>query len=104
MGLVGMVAVVAAACGATDPGVSATQSRLSDGDGQLFPTDTTVAGDDPAPVEPTYDIIPGVVGFGADKPAQPYDGFLTAAFGDSSSSLRSSGQCRPDRSGSPSRI
>ena len=77
-----MVAVVAAACGATDPGVSATQSRLSDGDGQLFPTDTTVAGDDPAPVEPTYDIIPGVVDFGADKPAQPYDGFLTAAFGD----------------------
>ncbi|MGB8861330.1 MAG: neutral zinc metallopeptidase [Ilumatobacteraceae bacterium] len=82
MGLVGLMALVTAACGVPEPGVTATQSRQSGGGGDLFPTGSTVQGDTPPPDERTYDIIPGVVDFGSTKPEQPYDGFLTAAFGD----------------------
>ena len=85
MGLVGVLAVFAVGCGAADPGVTATRSRAggggSAGGGELIPTDSTVPGGT-VPVEPVYDIIPGVVSFGDNKPAQDYDGFLTQAFGD----------------------
>lgn len=81
--LVGLLAIVTAACGASDPGVVATRSRQDTGTGgQLFPTDSTLPGDTvPAP-EPVYDIVPGVVDFGSSKTPRDYDGFLTAAFGD----------------------
>ena len=82
VGLVGLVALVASACGATPPGVTATQSRQGSDGGQLFPTDSTVPGDEPPAQEPVYEVVPGVVDFGSSKPEQPYDGFLTAAFGD----------------------
>lgn len=83
MGLVGVLAVFAVGCGATDPGVTATRSRAGgdDGGGQLIPTDTTVPGAT-VPVEPVFTVIPGVIDFGSTKPAQDYDGFLTTAFGD----------------------
>ena len=75
--------MVAVACGAANPGVTATRSRQAGtAGGELFPTESTVTGESLPPAEPTYDIIPGVVDFGANKAPQPYDGFLTAAFGD----------------------
>jgi predicted metalloprotease len=83
-----MLAVVTVACGATEPGVTATGSRQNGTGGQLFPDasaapgETTAAGDTLAPVDPTYQVLPGVVDFGSSKPPQSYDGFLTAAFGD----------------------
>ncbi len=76
---VGLLAIFTAACGASEPGVRATQSRQDSGGGQLFPTDPN--GSTPAP-DPVYEIIPGVVDFGGTKEARDYDGFLTAAFGD----------------------
>lgn len=84
IGLVGLLAIVTAACGASDPGVIATRSRqdTGGGGGQLFPTDSTVPGDPVPTPEPAYEVIPGVVDFGGSKPPQDYDGFLTAAFGD----------------------
>ncbi len=79
------MALATVACGVTDPGVTASQSRQSGNGGDLFPddpADTTVPGETLPPDEPTYEVIPGVVDFGSNKPAQDYDGFLTAAFGD----------------------
>ena len=83
VGLVGLLAIVTAACGASDPGVTATRSRQgSGGGGELFPTDSTVPGGSvPAP-EPVYEIIPNVVDFGDSKTDHEYDAFLTNAFGD----------------------
>lgn len=83
--LVGLVAVAAlgvAACGVAQPGVTATQSQQSGANGQLFPTQPNPSGATPTVDDPTFDVIPGVVDFGDNKPAQAYDGFLTAAFGD----------------------
>lgn len=81
IGLVSLLAVVTAACGASDPGVIATRSRQATGS-QLFPTDSTnTDGGEPTP-EPVYEIIPNVVDFGDSKTPRDYDGFLTAAFGD----------------------
>ena len=77
--LIGIAAITVTACGVGDPGVRATQSQQSGANGQLFPTQPN---DTPASDDRTYDVIPDVVDFGADKPARPYDGFLTAAFGD----------------------
>ena len=84
VGLIGLLLVVTVACGAADPGVTATRSRQGGAaGGQLFPTETTQPGDTVPPVDRTYEIIPGVVDFGASKDRAPdYDGFLTAAFGD----------------------
>ena len=79
VGFLGIAAIAVASCGVADPGVTATQSQQSGANGQLFPGQPA---DTPTVDEPTFDVIPGVVDFGADKPAQPYDGFLTAAFGD----------------------
>jgi len=76
MGFVVVLGLATAACGAQGAGVTATQSRQNgSGAGQLFPGDTL-------PFEPNYDVVAGVVDFGGSKPAQTYDGFLTAAFGD----------------------
>ena len=82
VGLLGVAALTVAACGVADPGVTATQSQQSGANGQLFPTDPGEPTDNPTVDEPTYEVIPGVVDFGSDKPEQAYDGFLTAAFGD----------------------
>ena len=78
--LVGLAALGAVACGVKDSGVTAIEARAGGG-GSLFPTESTVTGDT-TPVEPTYEVIPGVVDFGSNKEARDYDGFLTAAFGD----------------------
>ncbi len=82
LGFLGIAAVAAASCGVADPGVTATQSQRSGTNGQLFPSQPGQQTDTPTVEEPTFDVIPDVVDFGADKPSQPYDGFLTAAFGD----------------------
>jgi predicted metalloprotease len=95
--VVGLVAIITAACGAADPGVTATRSRAGStgntptdttggGGGQLIPSDTTggtTGGGGTTPPKKTYTIIDGVVDFGNLGPRHPkYDGFLTAAFGD----------------------
>jgi len=78
--LTGLLAIVAAACGATNPGVTAVGSQRNGGG--LIPTESTQPGDT-IPVERTYEVIDGVVDFGEAGPQHPeYDGFLTAAFGD----------------------
>jgi predicted metalloprotease len=89
MGLVGLLSIFAVACGAGDPGVTATRSGQGaggggGGDGPLFPTETTQPGSTATtlPVEPNYQIIPDVVDFGSSKEARDYDAFLTNAFGD----------------------
>ena len=83
--LTGLLAIVAAACGATNPGVTAVGSQR-DGGG-LIVTESTQPGDT-VPVERTYEVIDGVVDFGEAGPQHPeYDGFLTAAFGDIQSLL-----------------
>ena len=74
--------MVVASCGVAQPGVTATQSQQSSANGQLFPNQPGQPTNTPTPDEPTFEVTPGVVDFGTDKPAQPYDGFLTAAFGD----------------------
>ena len=79
-----------AACGTVDQGVSATVSRqaaptIAPGDdGSLIEEDPTQSGD-PAPADTVpieYPVIDGVVDFGDNKPPQPYDGYMTAVFGD----------------------
>lgn len=74
-----MVAVAVlglSACGASNPGVTAVESGTAGGDGGLFTTDSV-------PLDPVYEVEPGVVDFGDAGPQHPeYDGFLTAAFGD----------------------
>lgn len=80
--LIGIAAIVLASCGVSDAGVTATQSQQSGANGQLFPNQPNQPNETPTVDEPTFDIIPNVVDFGSDKPAQAYDGFLTAAFGD----------------------
>ena len=82
LGYLGIAAIVVASCGVADPGVTATQSQQSGANGQLFPTQPDQPTDAPTVDEPTFEVIPGVVDFGDNKPSQPYDGFLTAAFGD----------------------
>ncbi len=78
--LTGLIGIVAAACGATDQGVTAVGSQR-DG-GALIPTESTQPGDT-VPVEQNYEVIDGVVDFGEKGPQHPaYDGFLTAAFKD----------------------
>ncbi len=78
--LTGLFAIVAAACGTTDPGVTAVGSQRNGGG--LIPTESTQPGDTLPPTR-NYDIIDGVVDFGEAGPQHPeYDGFLTAAFGD----------------------
>ena len=77
------LAATLSACG-VDAGVRATQSAQGGGSSGLFPTDQGNAPDstDPA-VEPTYELVDGVVDFGEAGPQHPeYDGFLTTAFGD----------------------
>ena len=100
--LVGLLAITGVACATTSPGVTATRSRQGSS-GQLVPgappdtatpgtgstgntgspgsssPDTTTGTTKPAA---TYDIIDGVVNFGANKKPQAYDGFLTHAFKD----------------------
>ena len=75
--------LVLAGCTLPQPGVEATRSRQNEGGGKLItpngPDDTTVGttpGTTPIPVQD------GVVNFGANKVARPYDGYLTAAFSD----------------------
>ncbi|MBI4884704.1 MAG: hypothetical protein HY826_11705 [Actinobacteria bacterium] len=76
----GLLAIVAAACGGASPGVTAVGSQR-DGGG-LIPTESTQPGDT-IPVEPTYEVVDGVVDFGEAGPTHPeYDGFLIAAFSD----------------------
>ena len=82
VGLLVVAAVTAAACGVAEPGVTATQSQQSGSNGQLFPAQPNQPNESPTVEEPTFEVIPDVVNFGANKPAQAYDGFLTAAFGD----------------------
>lgn len=78
--LTGLLAIVAAACGSTDSGVTAVGSQR-DGGG-LIPTESTQPGDT-VPVEREYEVVDGVVDFGEAGPQHPeYDGYLTAAFGD----------------------
>ena len=62
--------------------MTATQSQQSGSNGQLFPTQPNEQPDTPAADDRVYEVIPGVVDFGANKPERDYDGFLTAAFGD----------------------
>lgn len=74
------MAIVAAACGTSDPGVIAVGSQRTGGG--LIPTESTQPGDT-VPLSRTYEVIEGVVDFGEAGPQHPeYDGFLTAAFGD----------------------
>jgi len=78
--LSGLLAIVAAACGASNPGVIAVGSQRTGGG--LIPTESTQPGDT-VPVERVYEVIEGVVDFGEAGPQHPeYDGFLTTAFGD----------------------
>lgn len=78
--LIGLLAIVAAACGSSEPGVIAVGSQRTGGG--LIPTESTQPGDT-VPIEPVYEVIEGVVDFGEAGPQHPeYDGFLTAAFGD----------------------
>jgi predicted metalloprotease len=106
--LVGLLAIGGVACATTSPGVTATRSRQGSS-GNLIPgtpdtttpgtgtpgtgtpgTDSTGSTATSSPntttggtATPTsYDIIDGVVDFGANKKSQPYDGFLTHAFKD----------------------
>ena len=73
-----------ASCGSVDQGVTATRARqVDDGGGTLInddPGTVTTDGSDTPPTE--YPIIDGVIDFGADKPPQAYDGYMTAVFGD----------------------
>jgi len=82
VGFLGIAVLLIASCSDVDPGVTATQSQKSSANGQLFPIEPDQPTDTPAIDEPTFDVIPGVVDFGSDKPEQAYDGFLTTAFGD----------------------
>ncbi len=78
--LIGLLANVAAGCGAKDPGVTAVGSQRDSGG--FIPTESTQPGDT-VPPERTYEVIDGVVDFGEAGPQHPqYDGFLTAAFND----------------------
>jgi predicted metalloprotease len=106
--LVGLLTIGGVACATTSPGVTATRSREG-ASGQLVPGSTTpgtgstsgstgnsstgsstpgtTPGSTPGSTPTTkpatnYDIIPGVVDFGANKKSQAYDGFLTHAFKD----------------------
>jgi len=95
MGLVGLMAMVVVACGVADSGVTATRRREAGGGntGGLFPDTTGVSpndstgntgGNNTGDVRPLsdYQVIPGIVDFGANKPPQPYDGYVTTAFAD----------------------
>ena len=78
--LISLFALVAAACGSSDPGVTAVDSQRNGGG--LIQTESTQPGDT-VPPERTYEVIDGVVDFGEAGPQHPnYDGFLTAAFND----------------------
>ncbi len=78
--LISLFALVAAACGSSDPGVTAVGSQKNGGG--LIQTESTQPGDT-VPPERTYEVTDGVVDFGEAGPQHPeYDGFLTAAFND----------------------
>jgi predicted metalloprotease len=84
---VGLLLVTA--CGVRQTGVESTRSRQND-NGQLIPSATTApTGDTTAgstvDTSPDTTVLPvqqGVIDFGANKTARPYDGYLTAAFSD----------------------
>ncbi|MEY2553493.1 MAG: hypothetical protein QOC57_1353, partial [Ilumatobacteraceae bacterium] len=69
--------------------MESTRSRQND-NGQLIPAATTVpTGDttagstvDTSPDTTALPVQQGVIDFGANKTARPYDGYLTAAFSD----------------------
>jgi predicted metalloprotease len=84
-------AVVLAACGSADQGVTARrsdqQTPSSDPGPGPQPDETTPPTSPDSPLEPTDDTTPPPVGepiidFGDNHPAQPYDNFLNAAFQD----------------------
>lgn len=79
-----VIAAATSACGVGDAGVRAVQSGQGGGSSGLFPTDATTPADGTDPgIEPTYEVVEGVVDFGEAGPQHPeYDGFLTTAFGD----------------------
>jgi predicted metalloprotease len=90
VGLLTASLVVVAACNAGSAGVQATRSRQVVTVDTSVPSSTEPAASTSAPVDASgtsvpksdYSVIDGVVNFGPDKPAQPYDGFLTHAFND----------------------
>lgn len=78
--LLSSLSIIAAACGTSEPGVTAVDSQRTGGG--LIPTESTQPGDT-IPPEREYEVIDGVVDFGEAGPQHPeYDGFLTAVFGD----------------------
>jgi predicted metalloprotease len=88
---VAAVALVTA-CGDADQGVTARRSdqpavEQPDETVPDAPDDTAPATDPESPLEPTEDTTPpptdgGIIDFGDNKPEQPYDNFLNAAFAD----------------------
>ncbi|MEY4176194.1 MAG: hypothetical protein RI900_3359 [Actinomycetota bacterium] len=77
--LVAPLVLAGVACG--DIGVRVTQRQAGVTPNES-PSGTDPSGTDPA-VEPTYEVVDGIVDFGEDGPQHPeYDGFLTAAFQD----------------------
>lgn len=71
--LVCVITMFGVACTAADPGVTATRSRQGGGG--------AVVGGDPNENK-TYELIPGVVDFGANKQPKPWDAYLTVVFAD----------------------
>ncbi len=75
--------MIFAGCTVPRPGVESTRSRQNDG-GKLIQNNTP---DNSTTTDTTPDTTPipvqeGVINFGANKVARPYDGYLTAAFSD----------------------
>ena len=66
--LIGLLSIVAAACGSSDPGVTAVGSQRTGGG--LIPTESTQPGDT-VPIEPVYEVIEGIVDFAASLSSEP---------------------------------